>query len=345
MFLDRTLFGNSVQAWLVAGLAVAVVAVGLAVLRRLLTRRFVAVATRTANTFDDLVLELARRTRLYFLFAIAVVIAIRFLELRPRIEVLLDKAVVLLVLLQAARWATGVIGFYVSRHVEKRRGASEAANLWAARMLGYAASVAVWAIILVAVLDNLGFDVTTLVTGLGVGGIAIALAVQNILGDLFAALAIVLDKPFVVGDFIAVDTFSGTVEQIGLKTTRIRSLTGEQVIFANGELLKGRIRNFKRLYERRVAFTLDVAGDLPPETVARIPNVLRETVEAHRPVRFDRSHFSAHTGSALRFETVYYVLDPDYNQFMDVQQAVYLGLLERLRREEISVAGLSRVRG
>jgi small-conductance mechanosensitive channel len=258
--------------------------------------------------------------------------------------VLLDKAVALVVLLQAARWATGAIAFYVARHVEKRRGASEAANVWAARMLGFAASVAVWAIILVAVLDNLGFDVTTLVTGLGIGGIAIALAVQNVLGDIFAALAIVLDKPFVVGDLIAVDTFSGTVEQIGLKTTRIRSLTGEQVIFANSELLKGRIRNFKRLYERRVAFTLDVAGDLPPETVARIPTVLREVVETHRPVRFDRSHFSAHTGSAVRFETVYYVLDPDYNLFMDVQQGVYLGVLERCRREEITVAGLSRVR-
>jgi small-conductance mechanosensitive channel len=344
VFFDRTFLDNSVRAWLIAGLALAVVFAALVLVRRLLTRRFAAIAARTTTTVDDLVLELARRTRIYFLFAIAVVIAIRFVELRPRIEVLLDKAIALVVLLQAARWATGVIAFYVARHVEKRRGSSEAANLWAARMLGYAASVAVWAIILVAVLDNLGFDVTTLVTGLGVGGIAIALAVQNILGDLFAALAIVLDKPFVVGDLIAVDTFSGTVEQIGLKTTRIRSLTGEQVIFANGELLKGRIRNFKRLYERRVAFTLDVAGDLPPETVARIPTVLREIVEARRPVRFDRSHFSAHTGSALRFETVYYVLDPDYNQFMDVQQAVYLGVLERFRREEIKVAGLARTR-
>ena len=345
MFLDRTFLDNSVRAWLIAGLAFAVVFATLVLLRQLMTRRFAAVASRTANTFDDLLLELARRTRIYFLFAIAVVIAVRFVELRPRIEVLLDKAVALVVLLQAARWATGVIAFYVSRHVEQRRGTSDAANLWAARMLGYAASVVVWATILVALLDNLGFDVTTLVTGLGIGGIAIALAVQNILSDLFAALAIVLDKPFAVGDLIAVDTFSGTVEQIGLKTTRIRSLTGEQVIFANGELLKGRIRNFKRLYERRVAFSLDVAGDLPADSVARVPTMLREIVEAHRPVRFDRSHLSAHTGSALRFETVYYVLDPDYNQFMDVQQAVYLGVLERCRREEIRVAGLSRTRG
>jgi small-conductance mechanosensitive channel len=160
----------------------------------------------------------------------------------------------------------------------------------------------------------------------------------------FAALAIVLDRPFVVGDFVAVETFAGTVEQIGLKTTRIRSLTGEQVIFANSELLKGRIRNFKRLYERRAAFTLDVAGDTTPAVAARVPALVREIVETHRPVRFDRSHLSAHTGSALRFETVYFVLDPDYNRFMDVQQAVYLAVMERLAREQIRVAGFTKVK-
>jgi small-conductance mechanosensitive channel len=210
-------------------------------------------------------------------------------------------------------------------------------------MLGYAANVAVWTIILVAVLDNLGFDVTTLVTGLGIGGIAIALAVQNILGDIFAALAIVLDKPFVVGDFIVVDDFAGTVEQIGLKTTRLRSLSGEQIIFANAELLKGRIRNYKRLYERRNVFAIDVTYDSPTDVVARIPGMLREIVEAQRPVRFDRSHFSAYTDSALRFETVYFVLDPDYNKHMDIQQAIFLAVLERFRQEGIDFAFPTRV--
>jgi small-conductance mechanosensitive channel len=345
VLLDRTLFGNSLRAWLVTALAFAVVFGLLVLVRRLLTRRFALAATRTATAVDDLALDLARRTRIYFLFAVSLGLSVRFVELPARVAVLLDKVVALVVLLQAARWATGVIAFYVTRHVDKRRAATDAANVWAARMLGYAASLAVWAIILVAVLDNLGFNVTTLVTGLGVGGIAIALAVQNILSDIFAALAIVLDKPFVVGDWIAVDTFSGTVEQIGLKTTRIRSLTGEQIVFANSELLKGRIRNFKRLYERRVAFTLDVASDVPPDTVTRIPRVLREIVESRRPVRFDRSHFSAHTGSALRFETVYYVLDPDYNRFMDVQEEVYVGVLERLGGENVKVMGLARVKG
>jgi small-conductance mechanosensitive channel len=250
----------------------------------------------------------------------------------------LDKVVALVVLLQAARWATGAVAFYVGRHVEQRRATADAASVWAARMIGFGANVAVWAIILVAVLDNLGFDVTTLVTGLGIGGIAVALAVQSILGDAFAALAIVLDKPFVVGDFITVDNFAGTVEQIGLKTTRLRSLSGEQIIFANAELLKGRIRNYKRLYERRNVFTLDVTSDTPRDVVGRIPGMLREIVEAQRPIRFDRSHFSAYADSALRFETVYYVLDPDYNRHMDIQQAIFLAVLERFEREGIEFA-------
>ena len=338
MLLDETIYGNSVRAWLVAALAFSIAFAVLVLVRRLLARRLTAAARRTTNAFDDLALDLAGRTRVYFLFAIALVIAVRFVQLPTRIGELLDKAVALVVLLQAARWATGAIAFYVARHVERRRGTTEAANVWAARMLGFAASVGVWAIILVAVLDNLGFDVTTLVTGLGIGGIAIALAVQNVLGDIFAALSIVLDKPFVVGDFIVVDNFSGTVEQIGLKTTRLRSLSGEQIIFANAELLKGRIRNYKRLYERRNLFTLDVTYDTPTDVVARIPGILREIVETQQPVRFDRSHFSTYGDSALRFETVYFVLDPDYNRHMDIQQAIFLAVLERFRREGIEFA-------
>ena len=343
MLLDETIYGNSVRAWLVATLALAVTLALLVFARRLITRRAAARVARTKTPVDDLALDMAKRTRSYFLLAIALVVAVRFVELPARIGGLLDKLVALVVLLQAARWATGVIGFYVARHVEKRRGTSDAANLWAARMLGFAANVAVWAIILVALLDNLGFDVTTLVTGLGIGGIAIALAVQNVLGDIFAAMSIVLDKPFVVGDFIVVDGFSGTVEQIGLKTTRLRSLSGEQIIFSNGELLKGRIRNYKRLYERRNVFLTDVAADTPTDVVQRIPGMLREIVEAQQPVRFDRSHFSAFTDSALRFETVYFVLDPDYNKYMDIQQSIFVSLLDRFRKDGIELAVPTRV--
>ena len=336
--LDRTLYGNSVRAWLVAATAFLIALGVLLVARRLLAYRLGALAKRTTNIVDDIGAELARRTRIYFLVALALAVGVRFVGLPPRMADALDKAVALVVLFQAARWGTAAIAFYVARHVERRRETLEAANAWAIRAMGMAARGAVWALVFVAVLDNLGFDVTALVTGLGVGGIAIALAVQTVLGDAFAAMAIVFDKPFVVGDFIVVDNFAGTVEAIGVKTTRIRSISGEQVIFGNGELLKSRIRNFKRMQERRNLFTLDVTYDTPAEVVARIPGMIREIVEAQHPVRFDRSHFSAYAESSLRFETVYFVLVPDYGTHMNIQQAIFLALFERFTSEGIEFA-------
>src|SRR5689334_11840107 len=187
-------------------------------------------------------------------------------------------------------------------------------------------------------LNRLGVDVTALITGLGVGGIAIALAVQNVLGDLFAALAIVLDKPFVVGDAITVDTFSGTVEHVGLKTTRLRSVNGEQIIFSNADLLKSRIKNFKRMQERRVLFMVGVTYDTPPDVVERIPSMLREAVEAQQQVRFDRSHFVSYGDSALNFETVYFVLTADYLTFANVNQAVNLAVLRKFSADKIDFA-------
>jgi small-conductance mechanosensitive channel len=337
-FLDQQLYGNSIRAWLVAVAGFAFALGVLLLTRRLLAYRLGALAVRTTNVIDDIGAELARRTRLYFLVALAVAIGSRFIVLPQRIADTLDKADALIVLIQVALWGTGAISFYIARHIQRRRETLEAANVWAIRALGVAARVIVWALVFVAVLDNLGFDVTALITGLGVGGIAIALAVQTVLGDALAAMAIVFDKPFVVGDFIVVDNFAGTVEQIGIKTTRIRSLSGEQLIFSNGELLKGRIRNFKRMQERRVVFTLDVTYDTPPELVARIPSMVREIVEAQQPVRFDRCHFSAYADSSLRFETVYMVLVPEYGKMMDIQQAILLSVLERFNRDGIKFA-------
>ena len=156
-------------------------------------------------------------------------------------------------------------------------------------MIGFFSKVAVWSVAMLLILQNLGVDVTALVAGLGIGGAAIALASQNILGDLFASLSIVLDKPFVLGDFIVVDQYMGTVEHIGLKTTRVRSLSGEQLIFSNGDLLKSRISNFKRMTERRVVFSLGVAYETPPEKLAAVAAMLREIVQAQKRVRFDRA--------------------------------------------------------
>jgi len=186
--------------------------------------------------------------------------------------------------------------------------------------------------------DHMGFNITALVAGLGIGGVAVALAVQNILGDLFASLSIVLDKPFVVGDFIVVDDMRGTVERVGVKSTRVRSLDGESLVFSNSELLKSRIRNFRQLTERRVLFTIGVTYQTPAAQVGSIPAWLRAIVEEREKTRFDRAHFKEYADSALVFEVVYYVLDPAYNVYMDIQQAINLEILERFTAEGIGFA-------
>ena len=165
-----------------------------------------------------------------------------------------------------------------------------------------------------------------------------ALAVQNILGDLFASLSIVLDKPFVVGDFLAVGEHLGSVEKIGLKTTRLRSLSGEQLVFSNTDLLKSRIKNYGRMFERRVAFKIGVTYETPREKLKRIPRIIREIIQGRENTRFDRSHFQEYGAYSLNFETVYYVLSPDYAVYMDIQQDIYFELHERLEQEGVEFA-------
>jgi len=176
------------------------------------------------------------------------------------------------------------------------------------------------------------------VAGLGVGGIAVALALQNILGDVFASMSILLDKPFVTGDFITVDELMGTVEHVGLKTTRLRSLSGEQLVFANSDLLKSRIRNYQRMEERRVAFAVRLAYPTPAEKLAAIPAIVREIIDAQELARFGRSHFKSFGTFSLDFENVYYVKSPDYDTYMDVQQAINLAICRRFQEEGIEFA-------
>jgi small-conductance mechanosensitive channel len=225
----------------------------------------------------------------------------------------------------------------IGRYVRQKRE-TDAAAVTTVSALGFVGKFLLWSFAALLALENLGVNVTALVAGLGIGGIAVALAAQNVLGDLLASLSIVLDKPFVLGDFIIVDDRAGSVEQIGLKTTRLRSLSGEQLIFSNNDLLKSRIRNFKRMQERRVAFTVGAAYDTPRDKLRRIPAILREAIEAQPETRFDRAHFKELGSYALNFEVVYYVLKPEYNLSMDIQQSVNLTVLERFAAEEIELA-------
>jgi small-conductance mechanosensitive channel len=341
-FLDRTLYGATLTEWLAAIATLAGVFAGLAALRRLLVRRLGAIAVRSATRADDLAVEMIARTRLYFLFMIAVYAATRAVEPARDVMRILNAIFVVVVLMQVGRWGNGLIGFAVDRYA-RQRAAGDVGVRTTIEALGYAGRFLLWVILLITALQNVGINVTALVTGLGIGGVAIALALQNVLGDLFAALSIVLDKPFVVGDAIQVDNINGTIEHVGLKTTRIRSLSGEQIIVANADLLKSRIRNWKRMEQRRIAFNVDLAFDTPPDKVAGVPAMMRQIIEAQPLARFDRCHWLTTEPSGLRLETVYFVLDADYNRYADIQHAINLEMLRKLQGNNIEFGFATRM--
>lgn len=300
-------------------------------------RAFAHLARRTGARWGDLLAEALARTSRLLLLVVALYIGSGLLELPPRLERFLALAAIMALLLQAGLWVNRVIGRWIElKSAASRNGEPEGAT--ALSLLAFAARVVLWALIGLLALDQLGFDITALVAGLGIGGVAVALAVQNVLGDLFASLSIVLDKPFVVGDFIVVDNLRGTVERVGIKTTRVRSLDGELLVFSNTDLLKSRIRNFKRMQERRILFNVAVTYQTPAAKLREIPRQLQAAVEAQPGTRHDRSHFKEFGEYALVFEVVYYVLDADYNVYMNVQQAVNLAILETFAREGIKFA-------
>ena len=250
---------------------------------------------------------------------------------------IINSFVIVTLIIQGGLWASIALQVMIEQYRQKQLD-KDPASVTTLNVLNFVGKIILWSIVLLLVLDNLGVNITALVAGLGVGGIAIALAVQTILGDLFASLSIVLDKPFVVGDFLIVGDFLGSVEYVGLKTTRLRSLSGEQLVFSNSDLLNSRIRNYGRMYERRVSFDLGVTYQTARDKLVKIPEIIREAVVTQDNTRFDRSHFKEYGDFALIFESVYYVHGPDYNVYMDIQQAINLHIHERFEQEGIEFA-------
>lgn len=336
-FLQIEWYGNKIQTWLVGGLVAAVAIVTLAVIRVLVTRRLAGLAKRTETGLDDYIVAVLGRTKLFFLVGVGLWVGALVLRLPEVWRKVVDTVAVVALVAQMAVWLNGAITVWVELQ-RKKKMQQDPGAVTSIGVIGFIMRVAVWTMVLLLVLDNLGVNVTALVAGLGVGGIAVALAVQNILSDLFASLSIVLDKPFQVGDFIVVGDMMGIVEHVGLKTTRLRSLGGEQLVFTNTDLLTSRVRNFKRMYERRVQFTIGVTYQTPLEKVERIPGILKEIVLAQPQVRFDRAHFKSFGPSSLDFETVYFVQNPDFHRYMDIQQSINLAILKRFGEEGIEFA-------
>ena len=327
---------NSSEDWIAAAAIAFGVFVGLLLLRWLLVR-FTERGPQigAATTPRELIAALERRTQAAIILLVALFAGSRVLALPDDLDEVVRAVTIVSLLVQSGLWGGAAITFAAHRYQERDPDATLVGALDAGRYIG---TLILWSLLFILALDNVGVQVTALVAGLGIGGIAIALAAQSVLGDLFASLAIVLDRPFAVGDFIIVGDMLGSVERIGIKTTRVRSLSGEQLIFGNSDLLNSRIRNYGRMEQRRVVFTLGVTYDTPLELVEAIPEMVRDAIEQQPSTRFDRAHFHAYGDSALNFEAAYYVLSAEYTVYMDIQQAINLQLLRRFREAGIDFA-------
>jgi small-conductance mechanosensitive channel len=337
MYLDRVVFGNSLKNWILSILITLILYFAFYAVKHIIRRKLSALAKEEDGSWDQLATKFINQLHPFFLLILSIYMGSANLSLPPTVEKLIKYLVGIFLLIQIGLLSSLIINFYINRYKEQKIE-SNAGAVTTATSAGFILRLMIWLVLILVALDNLGINIKTLIAGLGITGIAVALAVQNILGDLFASLSIVLDKPFVIGDFIIVNEYLGTVENVGLKTTRIRSLSGEQLVFSNGDLLKSRIRNFKRMYERRVVFTIGVLYQTPYEKLRLIPEMIREIIENQEPVRFERAHFKEYGDYSLKFEIVYWIHSPDYNIYMDIQQAINLEIYKKFEESDIAFA-------
>lgn len=337
MFWEKEIYHNSVKDWLLAVAITLIIYFFTRIVKHILQKKLNSSSTETVTVWEDLAVKLVGRINIVFFLFLSVYIGSLKITLPETTTNILKDAFVIVSLVQVAILISYSINFFIERY-RKQKVESNAEAVTTLTSVGFVLRMMIWIIFILIALDNLGVNITTFIAGLGISGIAVALAVQNILGDLFASFSIVLDKPFVIGDFIIVDDYLGTVEHIGLKSTKVRSLSGEQLVFSNADLLKSRIRNYKRMYERRVVFTIGVLYQTPFEMLSRIPKMIHEIIESKSQVRFDRAHFKEYGDYSLKFEVVYWIQNPDYNVYMDIQQAINLDIFKQFHEAGIEFA-------
>lgn len=303
--------------------------------RRLLTLVIGKYARKTTTQWDDFLVVALKHTTHVFMLALSVFIALKLIPHERRYNTYINRAFFVVSMLQVGVWlnlfVNSVITSFFNRKTRKNPAAATSISL-----IQFLVKLLLLSVVLLFTLHNLGINITTILAGFGVGGIAVALALQKVVGDLLSSLSIVSDKPFVVGDFIVMDQYMGDVEKIGLRTTRLRSLSGEQIIVSNSDILATRIRNFKRMKERRVIFSLGLPLYSDPTDIKKAVRLITESVRAVAKTRFERCHLKAILKDSLEVETVYWVLSDDFDTHMDLQQNILLGIISSFKENDLS---------
>ncbi|MBK9161170.1 MAG: mechanosensitive ion channel family protein [Nitrosomonadales bacterium] len=333
---DHAVFGNTILDYLAS---FGIFVVGMAVVhafKRYVLARLKKWADSTHTAIDDLLVGAVEKSLLPIFYFGVFYFSLQTLTLSERFAHGVKIAAIVLFTFLFVRMVTAAANHGLRSYLSDSGDATGSEKQL--RGIRGLISFLIWAIALVFLLDNLGVKISAVVAGLGIGGIAVALAAQAVLGDLFSYFVIFFDKPFQVGDFIVIGDKMGVVEHVGIKTTRIRALSGEQLVFSNTDLTNSRIHNFKKMERRRVVFNLGVIYQTSVEKLKAIPGIVKRAIEAQDDTTYDRGHFSSYGDFSLNFEFVYYVTGADYNKYMDIQQAINLSIFDAFEKEKIEFA-------
>jgi len=326
---------NSLKDLLQAIVVFFVLLGALKIFQKIILTRLAKLAEKTKTDIDDTLIKIIRSVKPPFYFFLAFYISVQLLNLTPFFQKAVNVILTIWVVYQVIIALQIFIDYLVAKlsQREKEQGSKAAFEL-----IGKIARGVLWVLGVLLILSNLGINITSLIAGLGIGGVAVALALQNILGDLFSSFAIYFDKPFVVGDYIVVGNHSGIVKNIGIKTTRLQALQGEEIVLSNNELTATRVQNFKKLKERRIVFSFGVVYQTPLEKLKKINGLIPSIIKEQSLVRFDRCHFIQFDDSALSFEVVYYVKSPNFAEYRDVHQNILFKIKTAFEKEKISMA-------
>jgi small-conductance mechanosensitive channel len=334
--LTRTYFNNTVQDYLIVLGGILVGMFILRIFKRTLLIRLKKWSDKTETKIDNYVVEGVDKFGLPILNFFIIYLGVNYLTLSEKATKYVHGALAVIITYFALRLISSTVLIILQTNVRQQDQGEEKVKQLGGIML--LLNIFIWAVGLLFLFSNLGYDVTTIIAGLGIGGIAIALAAQNILGDLFNYFVIFFDRPFEIGDFIVIDAKKGNVEHIGIKTTRLKSLTGEQLVFSNSDLSNSRIHNFKRMEHRRIAFTLGVIYETSLDQLREIPAIIRGIIEEQKEVTLDRVHFLSYGDYSLKYEVVYFVENSDYNRYADIQQVINFRIFEVFKEKGIQFA-------
>ena len=334
--LDRVFLGNSISDYAVALLILAISILFVKIIVRYFVGRLKKITKKTATTFDDFLIKVLEKIGLPALYISCFYVSAKTLRLPPAAGSLVNILEMIVITFFAARIMVMLVGWSINVYFVKRQ--QDPTVIRSLDGMLWAFKIVIWVLAIVILLDNLGYKVSTIIAGLGIGGIAVAIAAQALLKDFFSYFSIVFDHPFKIGDFIIIGDFMGTVEYIGIKTTRIRSLGGEQVVFSNTDLTDSRVRNYRAMEKRRVLFRLRVTYQASLKQLKEIPGIIENIIKSVKETAFDRAHFFSYGDFSFVFEIVYFVLSPDYNKYMDIQQEINFAIKEEFEKHGIEFA-------